>query len=84
MTEIFGLGKKKPEVYLKALKDAGLSDRQIRSGMPNLPQDLADDKVDPADVIVAVKELLKTPDDHIAGAPSGKSIYKMLKKMGVR
>jgi len=82
IAEIFGLGKKKPEVYKQALKDAGLTDRNIEVAMPNMPDSLAKDKVDPADVTTAVKELLQSPGDHIGGIPGGKAIYKKLKSMG--
>ncbi len=81
-TEIFGLGKKKPEIYRQALKDAGLTDRNIEVAMPNLPQSLADDKVEPSDVTAAVQELLQSPRDHIGGIPGGKAILKKLRSMG--
>ncbi len=82
VTEFFGLGKKKPEAYTQALKDAGLTDRNIEVAMPNMPQTLADKKVEPGDVTTAVKELLKSPGDHIGGVPGGKAILKKLKSMG--
>jgi len=82
MQEIFGFGKKKVEVYRQALIDGGLTDRNIEIAMPNMPEYLAAKGEDPSAVTAAVRELLQSPRDHIGGIPSGKAIYKVLRRMG--
>ena len=82
ITELFGFDKKKPDDYRRALKDGGLTDRNIEVAMPNMPQLLADKKVDLADVVFAVKELLRSPRDHSGGIPSAKAVYNKLKAIG--
>jgi hypothetical protein len=81
--EFFSFGKKKPEIYHQAFLDVGYTERNIRSAIPNLAKSLSDKKVDPEDVATAMTKLLQNPDDHIAGIPGGKAIYKELRKMGV-
>ena len=81
ISEFFGLGKKKSEIYRQALLDAGLSDRDIEVAMPNMPEYLAAKGEDPKAVTAAVEELLQSPQDHIGGIPSGKAIYKKLRAM---
>jgi len=82
ITEIFGFGKKKPEVYHKVFLDVGYTERNIKAAIPNLAKTLSDKKVDPEDVATAMAKLLQSPKDHIAGIPGGKAIFKELKKMG--
>lgn len=80
--EFFGFKKHKPEIYHQAFLDAGYTERNIRSAIPNLAKSLSDRRVKPEDVVAALRKLLQSPGDHIAGIPGGKAIYKELRKMG--
>ena len=82
MQEFFGPKKHSPEVYHQVFLDAGYTERNIRSAIPNLANTLSARGINPDDVGAALQKLLQTPGDHIAGIPGGKSIYKELRKMG--
>lgn len=83
MQKFFGSKKHSPEAYHQAFLDVGYSERNIKSAIPNLAKSLSGKKVKPEDVVAAMKKLLQSPGDHIAGIPGGKAIYKELRKMGV-
>lgn len=80
--EFFGSKKQAPEVYHQIFLDVGYTERNVRSAIPNLAKSLSNKKVKPEDVATAMKKLLQSPQDHIAGIPGGKAIYKELRKMG--
>tara|TARA_B100001094_G_C18134211_1_gene774074 strand:- start:973 stop:1278 length:306 start_codon:yes stop_codon:yes gene_type:complete len=83
INEFFGPKKHKPEVYHSIFLDAGYTERNVRSAIPNLAKSLSDKRVDPSEVMLAVKKLMQSPKDHIAGIPGGRAIYKELRRMGV-
>ena len=82
ISEFFGPKKHSPEVYHQTFLDAGYTERNIRSAIPNLAKSLSGNRVDPNDVVIALEKLLQSPASHIAGIPGGRAIYKELRKMG--
>ena len=82
LNEFFGSKKYDPSDYHQAFLDAGYTERNIRGAVPNLAKSLAGKKVNPKHVVKAIKKLLQSPKNHIAGIPGSKAIYKELRKMG--